>query len=62
MKKEVTSIIINRKEFNNNTPKREIYDEIIASLEEGKAYGEIEELVNLYYYGKIKERNEYSSQ
>ena len=52
---KVTGIVINRKEFNNNTPKEELYDEIIITLEEGKAYGDIKELVDLYYYGKIKD-------
>lgn len=52
---KVTGVIINGKEFNNNTPKREIYDEIIINLENGKSYGEVKELVDLYYYGKIKD-------
>ena len=52
MKKEVTSIIMNGKEFNNNTPKEELYDEIIIALEDGKAYGDVKELVDLYYYEK----------
>ena len=51
----MTEIIINGKRFNSETPKREIYDEIITSLEDGKAYGDIKELVDLYYYGKIKD-------
>lgn len=52
---KVTGVIINGKEFNNNTSKREVYDEIITSLEEGKSYREIKELIDLYYYGKIKD-------
>lgn len=50
----MVGIIINGKEFNNNTPKEELYDEIIINLEDGKAYGDIKELVDLYY-GKIKD-------
>ena len=55
MKKEIIGIIINGREFNNETPKEELYDEIIIALENGQAYGDIKELVNLYYYGKIED-------
>lgn len=48
-------IIIDGKEFNSETPKREIYEEIVIALEDGKAYGDIKELVDLYYYGEIKD-------
>ena len=52
---KVTGVIINGKEFNNNTPKEELYDEIVIALENGQAYGDIKELVNLYYCGKIED-------
>ena len=51
----MVGIIINGKEFNSETSKREIYDEIIIALENGAAYGDVKELVDLYYYGKIKD-------
>lgn len=53
--KKITGVIINGKEFNNETPKEELYDEILIALENGQAYGDIKELVNLYYYGKIED-------
>ena len=53
--KKITEVIINGKEFNNETPKEELYDEILIALENGQAYGDIKELVNLYYYGKIED-------
>ena len=52
--KEIIGVIINGKEFNSDTPKGELYDEIIIALENGQAYGDIKELVNLYY-GKIED-------
>lgn len=49
MKKEVTAIIINGKEFNDNTPKDEIYEAIIFHLLGDYTLSEIEDLVDLYY-------------